>query len=157
VDWWSKQSNTSDSTEATLDLIEKWKIPMWFNEGGVIDKAMGPLINLRMRQRRVYCDRRSITSMSDKVAKCSSFQGRAAAGTVHFRDNANSHRVVQQLVDMPQGRFDDAADVCGLIGRAVDQFQVGRVPVSSQRERLEPFSVAWLEHEEREKPKLRWR
>ncbi len=136
VDWWSKQSDTSESTEKTLDLIKKWSIPMWFNEGGVIDKAMGPLMNLRMRQRNqagenIYADRRPIPSMADKVAKCSSFQGRAASKTVHFRDNANSQRIVQQLVDMPQGRFDDAADVCGLIGRAMDQFPVGRVPANT--------------------------
>lgn len=175
VDWWNKQCNTSVSCEKTIDLIKQWKIPMWFNEGGVIDKAMGPLINLRLRQRNekgeaIYCDRRAITSMSDKLAKCASFQGRAAAGgettvgsgkwvpgAVHFRDNANSRRIVQQLVALPAGRYDDAADVCGLIGRAIDQFPVGRVPHHERKVGITPFSVAWLEHQESEKPKIRYR
>jgi hypothetical protein len=179
VDWWHKQCNTSVSCEKTIDLIKKWKIPMWFNEGGVIDKAMAPLINLRIRQRneggeRIYCDRRSIASMADKLAKCASFQGRAASGgesalkgpqgeklwhtgSVHFRDNANSRRIVQQLVALPAGRYDDAADVCGLIGRAIDQFPVGRVPQHERKVGITPFTVAWLEHQENEKPKIRYR
>ena len=168
VDWYSKQCDTGTSCEKTLDLIKKYKIPMWFNEGGVIDKAMGPLMNLRMRQRRVYADRRAIPSMSDKVAKCSSFQGRAAAGgeistgnwkagTVHFRDNANSRRVVKQLVSLPAGRYDDGADVCGLIGRAMDQFPVGRVPRNEKKEGIKPFTAAWLEFQEGGDQKVRYR
>ncbi len=179
VDWWSKQANTAVTAEETINLIRKWKIPMWFNEGGVIDKAMSSLINLRIRQRNergenIYCDRRAITSMADKLAKCASFQGRAASGgesslagpqgeklwrpgSVHFRDNANSRRIVQQLVALPAGRYDDAADVCGLIGRAMDQFPVGRVPANTPRAQLIPFTGAWLESEQNEKPKKRWR
>lgn len=179
VDWWSKQANTAVTAEQTIDMIKKWKIPMWFNEGGVIDKAMGPLINLRMRQRNeggenIYCDRRAITNMQDKLAKCASFQGRAASGgdsgllgpqgeklwrpgSVHFRDNANSRRIVNQLVALPAGRYDDGADVCGLIGRAMDQFPVGRVPVNTPRHQLVPFSAEWLEFQENQTPKRRWR
>lgn len=162
VDWWHKQCNTGDSCEKTLDLIQKWKIPMWFNEGGVIDKAMGPLLNLRMRQRgakgeRVYADRRAIASMQDKVAKCSSFQGRASAKTVHFRDTANSRRIVDQLVALPAGRFDDAADVCGLIGRAVDQFPIARVPSERKRDVIKPFTARWLEFQEEETKRARYR
>lgn len=164
VDWWHEQCDTGKSCETTIDFIAKWGIPMWFNEGGVIDKAMGPLINLRMRQRSqagergVFADRRALPSMQDKVAKCSSFFGRASARTVHFRDNANSRRVVQQLVALPAGRWDDAADVCGLIGRAVDQFPVVHKPVEVKREILKPFTSKWVEHrEEAEEPRVRYR
>jgi hypothetical protein len=158
VDWWNEQCDTGKSTEKTLDFIKKWKIPMWFNEGGVIDKSMGPLMNLRMRQRKIFCDRRALPSMADKVAKCSSFQGRAAAKVVHFRDNANSRRVVGQLCALPAGRYDDAADVCGLIGRAMDQFPVARVPQENKRENLVPFSAKWLEwQDEGEKKERRFR
>lgn len=168
VDWWNKQCNTSESTEKTLDLVKKWGITMWFNEGGVIDKAMSPLMNLRMRQRRVYTDRRAMPSMQDKVAKASSFQGRAASGgekptggwnkgTIHFRDNANSRRIVGQLVALPAGRYDDAADVCGLVGRAVDQFPVARTPVRKERKGIKPFTAEWLEFQEEEIKRVRYR
>lgn len=157
VDWWNKQCDTGESVEKTLDFIKKWRIPMWFNEGGVIDKAMRPLFNRRQRERRVYCDFRSLPSMQDKVAKCSSFQGRAATGTVHFRNNANSRRVVGQLVALPAGRYDDAADVCGLAGRAIDQFPIPHVQVPEERKVIKPFSTEWLEYEENEEKKVRYR
>lgn len=157
VDWWHKQCAAGEGVEKTLDLVKKWRVPMMFNEGGVIDKATGPLFNLRMRQRRVYADRRAIPSMQDKVAKCASFQGRASARTVHLRDNANSRRIVQQLVALPAGRYDDAADVCGLIGRAVDQFPMARVPAPKKESAIKPFTAAWLEYQERQAGELRYR
>lgn len=145
VDWWSEQAGPEKTTEATLDLIARWRTPMWFNEGGVIDKAMAPLLNMRMRERQIFADRRTITSMADKVAKCTSFQARAASGMVHMRDNANSRRVVQQLISLPAGRYDDAADACGLIGRALDQFPVVREhKPAPPPEPLKPFTKEWL-------------
>jgi hypothetical protein len=150
MDWWHEQSDTGKSTEQSLDMIARWRPPMWFNEGGVIDKAMGPLFNLRMRERgkidpRVWTDRRTLTSMSDKLAKCQGFIARCNAGMVHFRDNANSRRVVAQIAALPAGRYDDAADVCGLIGRAMDQFPITREhKPAPPAPTLKPYSVKWL-------------
>jgi hypothetical protein len=152
VDWWSKQCDTGVSTEQTLDMVVRWKTPMWFNEGGVIDKAIGPLMNMRMRERSAkgppcFTDRRSMTSMHDKLAKCQAFIARANAGTVHMRDNANSRRVIAQIAALPAGRYDDAADVCGLIGRAIDQFPIAREHKPVQKpEGLKPYSVKWLNY-----------
>lgn len=180
-DWFSEQCNTAVAANKVLDMCAKHGVHMWFNEGGVIDKAMRPLFNMCMRDRQrapqehgapVYVDIRAIPSMQDKVAKCSAFQGRAASGgemtdgsgrfnhgTIHFRDNANSRRIVQQLVSLPAGRYDDAADVCCLIGRALDQFPIAYVPPSTERAHgPKPFTGAWLESgSEDEKPKVRWR
>lgn len=175
VDWWSGQVDTGAAANRVLDLAVKWHCPMHFNEGGLIDKAMGPLFNILRNQRArdgrpVYVDIRALTSMHDKVAKCSSFQGRAASGgqkpdgtwnhgSVHFRNNANSRRVVNQLCALPAGRYDDAADVCGLIGRGMDQFPLAIAPwVPERRTPLVPFTVAWLEHKnDDDESKVRWR
>jgi len=157
VDWWSEQSDTGKSTEQTLDMVARWKIPMWFNEGGVIDKSMGPLMNMRMRERQVFTDRRTLTSMSDKLAKCQAFIARCNAGTVHFRDNANSRRVVAQIAALPAGRYDDAADVCGLVGRAIDQFPITReARIVPPEKPMKPFSVKWLTHERPKADKVRY-
>jgi hypothetical protein len=174
-DWWSGQVNTAFAANMVLDMAAKWKCVMHFNEGGVIDKAMGPLFNILRNQRMqagnpVYVDMRALTSMHDKVAKASAFQGRAASGgqlpdgtfrhgSIHFRNNANSRRIVNQLCALPAGRYDDAADVCGLIGRGMDQFPIVMPPYEATRKPgLVPFSVAWLEHKgEDEERKVRWR
>lgn len=161
VDWWNAQCDTGKSTEQSLDMIARWKIPMWFNEGGVIDKSMGPLFNLRMRERgkddpRVWADRRALPSMHDKLAKCQGFIARCNAGAVHFRDNANSRRIVSQIAALPAGRYDDAADVCGLIGRALDQFPVVReTKPPPPAPTLKPFTKEWLHYKPESRTRLR--
>ncbi len=152
VDWWHEQCDTGVSTEQTLDMVARHRTPMWFNEGGVIDKSMAPLVNMRMRERgkddpRVFTDRRALPSMHDKLAKCQAFIARCNAGMVHFRDNANSRRVVAQIAALPAGRYDDAADVCGLIGRALDQFPIVReYKPAPPPEPMKPFTKRWLEY-----------
>jgi predicted phage terminase large subunit-like protein len=158
LDWWSGQKTTDVTIEAMLDLALKYRTPMWFNEGGVIDKSVKPAINRRMRERRVIMDVRSIPSMSDKVSKCMSFQARAASGKVHFpRHKAWTERVVGQLLSLPAGRYDDAADVCGLVGRAVDQYHPAQPAPPPRAEGIKPFTAAWLEYEEPKAPSVRFR
>jgi phage terminase large subunit-like protein len=147
MDWWHEQCDTGKSTEQMLDMVARWRVPMWFNEGGVIDKSMGPLMNMRMRERQVFTDRRALPSMQDKLAKCQAFIARCNAGTVHFRDSANSRRVIAQIASLPAGRYDDAADVCGLIGRALDQFPIVREYKPPPKiEPMKPFTKEWLEY-----------
>jgi hypothetical protein len=156
LDWWSEQCDTGKSTEKSIDMVARWRTSMWFNEGGVIDKAMGPLFNLRMRERQIFTDRRALPSMHDKLAKCQAFIARANAGTVHMRDNANSRRVIAQIAALPAGRFDDGADVCGLIGRALDQFPIVReVKPPEPEKRLKPFTGEWLEWKPQRRTGLR--
>lgn len=170
MDWWSEQCDTGKSLDKSLSMIQKWKARMFFNEGGLIDKAIGPFFNLRARERKIYVDRRALPSNQDKVAKCSAFQAMAAAGgeredgswntgRVHFRDNANSRRVVRQLCQLPAGRYDDAADVCGNVGRGVDQFPIVRLVLPQERlPAIRPFSVQWLMHDDTpEKVEKRYR
>jgi hypothetical protein len=169
VDWWHEQCDTGVSADKTLDLVALHRIPMWFHEGGPIDKAMSPLINLRMRQRarggepyideagnaalskpdrRVIADMRALPSQSNKTDKVATFKGMVNAGMVRFRDNANSRRIFAQLIAGSAGRHDDAHDVCGLIGRAVDQFPLAAPEPVPEATPLKAFSAAWLEYEE---------
>lgn len=176
VEWFADRVDTGRSANVTLDMCTRWKVGMFFNEGGVIDKAMSPLFNILRNQRRTetpprpcFTDIRTVPSMADKVAKCSSFQGRAASGgqradgtwrpgSVHFRNNANSRRVVAQLCALPAGRYDDGADVCGNIGRGMDQFPIAIAPMALAKPTgPKPFTGAWVESADEEKPKVRWR
>lgn len=162
LDWWHEQCDTGVSTEETLNMIARWGTSQWFNEGGVIDKAMAPLINYRMRERgktdpRVFATRHALPSMTDKLAKCQPFIARANAGTVHMRDNANSRRVIAQVVALPAGRFDDAADTLGLLGRALDRFPVVRENKPAPPPQvIRPFTPEWLEWRRPVAPPVRY-
>jgi hypothetical protein len=170
VDWWHEQCDTGKSADETLNMISRWRIRMWFNEGGPIDKAMGPLLNLRMRQRasgmdfdeegnrkapdhRVLADIRVLTSSSSKTDKIATFKGLVNAGMVRFRKGANSKRIFGQLIAGTAGRHDDAHDVCGLIGRAIDQVPRTFPAPEPAAADIKPMTVEWLEYEEPQNPR----
>lgn len=164
VDWWSKQTgDTGEAIDEILDRVARWKARMWFNEGGVIDKAITGPFNRRSRERlalgqQVQTDRRSLPSMKDKVAKAMAFQARCSIGTVHFPRNAPwTEAVILQLLALPTGRHDDKADVCGLIGRAIDQFHPTHKPTEEKPKGIKPFTAAWVEYEEPKLPTIRYR
>jgi hypothetical protein len=56
-----------------------------------------------------------------------------------------TERVIDQLIKFPGGRWDDAADVCGLIGRAIDKMFDAHQPVVEKRPIVRPFTEEWLE------------
>lgn len=151
VDWWYAQETSDVWIDKTLHMAKKWKTPMWFNEGGVIDKSTrGPFMK-SMREQKIFFDLRSMVSMQDKVAKLQAFQARAASGTVWLpRWQPWAHRLVEQLCAFPAARHDDGVDVCGLLGRAIDQMPVGRGADTPRPEGMKPFTAEWLEYEEKE-------
>lgn len=159
LDWWYKQANTGVGIAAMFDLVQRHKIKLAFNEGGVIDKAVRPAINAKARDTKCYFDLRSIPSSSDKIAKLSSFIARASMGKVYFPRAAPwTERVILQLLAVPAGRWDDAADVAGLAGRAIDQYHPPQDVPIKRKEGIKPFTAAWIEYEEPDRSKeLRYR
>jgi hypothetical protein len=124
---------------------------MWGNEGGVIDKAVRPAINRRMRERNVFVDIETYTSIKDKRAKCVAFGARVSARTVWLPKLPWAYELVEQLIAMPAGRYDDKADVAGLFGRMLDRFTSNGRPLKRERSGIKPFSVEWLEHKEKDR------
>ena len=159
---WTGQKTPDVSVDAMLDMVVGAKpnlIRMWFNEGGIIDKAVRPLINKMMKERKVYVDVRALPSMKDKRAKVAAFVSRLNAGHVWLPDEPWAHDLVDQLATMNSGgKYDDKADVAGLIGRAMDQFRDVRVETHVKKEGIKPFTAEWLEYDEtQQKKSVRYR
>lgn len=114
---WRKQSASDEWIEAKLDLIARFKPLAWFGEGGVIQKAVEPMIRRRMRERNVHCRLEWLPSVHDKPTRARSFQALAASGRVTFERGAD---LSEHLV-FPAGKNDDDVDCSSLIGRAIDQ------------------------------------
>lgn len=155
VDWWSGQVETDKGVDAFLDMVEKYaddrsrhRLLMWANEGGVIDKAVRPAINRAMRERNVFVDLRTLSSISDKRAKCASFIARCSAKSVWLPKVGWAHDLVDQLVAGSTGRHDDKYDVAGLLGRMIDKWTTATPLQEKKRTGIKPFSAAWLEYEE---------
>ena len=148
---------TSVSAQANAK-VGIYKPARWWNEGGLIDKAIGPAIRRRMRETQQYVVIDSLTSIQDKGMKLQAFHARVGAGAIHFpRNRPWADRVIDQLVGFPGARYDDAADVCGLIGRGIDKMTEAHVPTVQSRPMLIPYSAQWLEYNSgSDKPKVRY-
>lgn len=129
IDVWRSQAETHHWVDAYIDLIARWKPLMWAQESGQIIKSLGPFIDRRMRERRVYCAQEQMTSVADKPTRARSFQARAAMGKVYLPHNAAwVADLMGELLTFPAGRHDDQVDALGLIGRMVDKMVGGRAP-----------------------------
>lgn len=158
VDWWSGQVETDKSIAQFIRLVTLWRPLRWFNEGGLIDKAIGPAIRSAMTHAQKFVSIESLPSLQDKAIKLQAFHARATAGTVHIPVKRRwAEDLIEQLVKFPAGRWDDKADVAGLIGRGVDQMQDARVLSETARPILVPFTEKWLMYNDRnEKPRVRY-
>ena len=114
---WRGQSASDEWIERKLDLIKRYKPLAWFGEGGVIQKAIEPMLKRRMHERGIFCRLEWLPSMADKPTRARSFQAMAAMGRVHFEPSAD----IAEFLVFPAGKHDDDVDTASLIGRAIDQ------------------------------------
>lgn len=134
ADQWKGQTTSDVWIERMLDLVAKWKPLACFGEGGVIQKAIEPLLSRRMRERRVFARLEWLPSVSDKPTRARSFQAFAATGRVHFERGAD----LSEYLVFPAGKHDDEVDTASLIGRAIDQAHpaiVKALPKTQKRDR----------------------
>jgi predicted phage terminase large subunit-like protein len=122
--------------DALIDLVEIHKPTRVFGESGVIKNMIEPFLSKRMRERHVYFAHEWITRIRDKETSAQAFRGKCSMGHIHFPENSNwAERVIAQLVAFPAGKYDDAVDVCSLLGLALDQLQKPSKPHSFRRYR----------------------
>ncbi|MGH8261262.1 MAG: hypothetical protein ACREUG_16395, partial [Steroidobacteraceae bacterium] len=84
IDWWSGQVESDAAIKAFIALISQHPITQWWDEGGVIEKAIRPAVNRAMREAKRYVTLESLPSIADKTARVQAFRARACAGTVHL-------------------------------------------------------------------------
>ena len=158
IDWFFKQCETDVGIEAFIKLVGLWRPIMWFNEGGLIDKAIGPAIRKRMRETQKFVTVEMLPSLQDKGMKLQAFHARCTSGTVHMPAKRKwADRLIDSLVKFPGGRWDDGPDVCGLIGRGIDQMFDAQLPREESKVILVPFTEKWLEYNDRkDQPKVRY-
>lgn len=137
---WKGQATSDVWIEQKLDLIARYKPLAWFGEGGVIQKAIEPMLRRRMRERSVFCRLEWLPSVADKPTRARSFQAMLASGRVYFEQGAD----LGEFLVFPAGKHDDEVDTASLIGRAIDQAHPAIVPSSQQRTGFDgPHRPSW--------------
>ena len=125
---WRGQTSSDVWIEQKLDLIAKYKPLAWFGEGGVIQKAIEPMLKRRMRERKVFCRLEWLPSIHDKPTRARGFQARAAMGNVRMEPGAD----IAEYLAFPAGKHDDEVDAASLIGRALDMAHPAVVQTRAQ-------------------------
>lgn len=148
VDWWSGQTASDVWIEAQLDLIKRWKPLMWVGEAGPIRRAIEPFLIKRSRERKVFCRFEWLASINDKPTRARGFQARASMGTVYLPMTDWADDVLSQLLRFPAGALDDKVDVCGLLGRALDQTTKGFLPPKDKKKKEDSWAKAFGDDED---------
>jgi predicted phage terminase large subunit-like protein len=129
LDLWRGQTTSDTWVQAWLDLVRMHKPLMWVEEQGQIIKSIGPFLDRRMREEKVYCRREQVSSASDKPTRSRSIQARSAMGKVYLPSKAPwLADFTSELLVFPAGKHDDQVDAFGLIGRMIDELIPATVP-----------------------------
>ncbi len=135
VDLWRGQTASDTWIDAWLSLVRQHKPLLWVEEQGQIIKSIGPFLEKRMREERVYCRREQVVSLADKPSRGRSIQARTSMGRVFFPSQAPWVAEFQsELLTFPAGKHDDMVDAYGLIGRMLDEL----VPAAKAKVQKKP-------------------
>ena len=111
--------------ERILDLYEKWKPLAVGIEKGHIEMAIGPFLEKRVQERRLYeaYFYPLKTGRRDKEARARAIQGRMQQGMVFFpKDPVWSGPLVAELLRFPNGTHDDQVDSLAWLGLMMVEF-----------------------------------
>lgn len=138
----------SGIVEKILDSYQLWKPAMVGIEKGHIEMAIGPFLQKRVQERKLYeayfHDLK--TGRRDKEARSRAIQGRMQQGKVFFpKGAAFTGSLVGELLRFPSGEHDDQVDALAWIGLMMAEFSVvpGYVKPKdvSWRDRLDSIGV----------------
>jgi predicted phage terminase large subunit-like protein len=118
---WRGQSTADVWIERLIDLVIQHKPLAWFGEGGVIAKAIEPMLRRRLRERNAGCRLEWLPSINDKPTRARGFQARAAMGRVNLPEGTEGDLILDEYLHFPAGKHDDEVDTASLIGRALDE------------------------------------
>lgn len=153
TDWYSEQADPEAWIEGAVALLRRHDIKIWYEEKGVILRAVDSSIRKRLREKEVTIYRHPLASAGTKAERALGFAARASAGTVWMpKGKPWAERLVNQLCSFTgeDGRVDDGVDVCSLLARGLDSMTNARVPSAEKHAPIVPFSRQHIEWEERQ-------
>lgn len=146
VDMWRSQEHSEVWANAQVDMIADYKPLEWYEEKGVIEKAVDPLVSKIMDERGVYCYRVKIASVKDKVTRAQALRGRMAAGRVYFPKNYPwVPDLMREVMQFPNSKHDDIVDMLSLFGLNAPNLKKGQIKIEKKQKGL-LFKDAIAEH-----------
>jgi len=111
--------------ERILDLYEQWRPAIIGIEKGHIEMALGPFLEKRVRERKLYeaYFKDLKPGRRDKEARARAIQGRMQQGMVNIpKDEVWTGPLVAELLRFPNGVHDDQVDALAWVGLMMAEF-----------------------------------
>ena len=144
------QADPEEWINAACGMIKRHKPKKWFEEKGVLLRALDSSITKRLREKQIYVVREPLASAGNKADRAMGFAARCSAGAVWLPQNQPwAERLVNQLCAFTgqAGKVDDGVDVCSLLARGLDQMHNPRIPQLQKNDSVKPFTRRHLEAE----------
>lgn len=132
-----------------MDVQRTWRPQQIGIEEGQITKSIGPFLDKRIREERLY----SLNvvhlriSMRDKEMRARPIQGRMKQGKVYFAENAAwTQDLVTELLRFPSGVKDDQVDALAWLGQMMNdvQYRTPKAPkLKSWKDKLNSISASF--------------
>jgi predicted phage terminase large subunit-like protein len=140
LDLWRGRTASDVWVEKLLDMAKQWSPMAWAEETGQIRAAVGPLIDKRQSERRVYVFRKTFPTKYDKAVRAQAIRGRMALDGLYVPTKAHWYTAFQQeLLSFPVGKHDDIVDCIGLVGQMLATMVGGTKPSSPRRRNLDDY------------------
>jgi predicted phage terminase large subunit-like protein len=108
--------------------VQKYRPLEWAEEQGQIRSGVGPFLEKRMRERRVYVTRTQFPTRGDKSVRARSMQGRMALDGLYYPKRAAwVPDFLGELLVFPAGKHDDQCDAMGLAGQLLDRMVIAHL------------------------------
>lgn len=153
ADWWSGQTAPDTWISAAFALIRRHKPQIWFEEKGVILRAVDGAITKAMREQNTFVHREPLPSAGNKASRALGFAARASAGTIWLpKEQEWAVRLLNQLCSFngQDGKVDDMVDVCSLLARGLDDMTNARPEPLKRPKQAEPFTEDWFAKKDRD-------
>lgn len=126
-DGWYGQTSADQWIERLIDQFAAHRPLCFFGESGPIRRSIEPFLTRRMRERGKFCRLEWLVRGSDKATVARPLQAMASMGKVKIADTEYGHRLLNQMLQFPAGRLDDAVDMAALMGLAIADAHPGVV------------------------------
>lgn len=134
MDGWHGQTSADVWIDRLVDQFAAHSPFAFFGETGPIRRAVEPFLTAHMRRRNKFCRLEWLVRGADKATAARSLQAMAASGQVKIADTEYGHHVLNQLLQFPAGKYDDAVDMVALMGMAIAQAHGALLPVDKKPE-----------------------
>lgn len=145
LDCWWKRAKTDVVVEAMLALMAKWRPLTWWAEDGHISGSIGPFLNKRMREEKIYININESSAAGDKSQKAQPIQGRLSMGMVRFPRAAWWFQGARdEMMKFPNGTHDDFVDALAHIGKGLERMAKGRGKFQPNKGEFAVGTFGWI-------------